>query len=135
MTLWGLGDSPGLRPALRVGKQYTWECRRIGDRAGRLATFCCCRAAVATCGQDGGQKQSRVGLARMLAVRFSVDKGTLWSEHEVTEAEWQLNDEEEWTVSMVIGQKSGPVSLATPGKKARSFAVWDKLESPCTVSA
>lgn len=82
-----------------------------------------------------GQKQSRVGLARMLAVRFSVDKGTLWSEHEVMEAEWQLNDEEEWTVSMVTGQKSGPVSMATPGKKARSFAVWDKLESPCTASA
>ena len=134
MTLWGLGDSPGLRPALRVGKWYTWEWRRIGDRAGRLATFYCCRASVATCGLDGGQKQSREGLARMLSVRFSVDKGTLWSEHEVTEAEWQLNDEEEWTVSVVTGQKRGPVSMATWGKKARSIAVWDKLESPCAVS-
>ena len=43
----------------------------------------------------GGWKESRGGPARMLAVCFSVDKGTLWPEHEVTEAGWQLNDEEE----------------------------------------
>ena len=95
MICGGLCDSPGLRPALRVGKEYTQERRRGGDRAGRLATFCWCTAAVATCGLDGGWKESRGGPARMLAVCFSVDKGTLWPEHEVTEAGWQLNDEEE----------------------------------------
>ena len=36
-------------------------------------------------------------------------------------------------VSMVTGQKSGPVSMVLWGKTARSIAVWDTLESLCCV--
>ena len=44
-----------------------------------------------------GPERVQRGPARTPAACFSVDKGTLWPEHEVTEAGWQLNDDEEWT--------------------------------------